>query len=491
MSQQQWWRDAVIYQIYPRSWADADGDGMGDLPGITARLPHLAELGVDAVWLSPFYTSPQNDAGYDVADYRDVDPRFGTLADSDAMVAARPRAGPAGDRRHRAEPLLQRPPVVPGGPGLRPGQCRAGALRVPRRQRRERRRGPQQLGQQLRRTGLGARDRGGRLPGQWYLHLFDVTQPDFDWTNPEVGDEMESVLRFWLDRGADGFRIDVAHGLVKVEGLPDAPVRDHMDMSAPTADFPMWDQPGVHDIYRRWRKVTDSYAVEGKDADRILCAEAWVQPSHALALYVRDDELHQSFNFSFLMSPWIATEMQRVIERVAARGRALHRTADLGPVQPRRRPARLAARLRPRPGPAPDGGHRRRRPPAGRGGRPASRSRGDDGDAGAARVRLHLPGRGAGPAGGDRASRRRARGPHVGEVRSHLPRTRRLPRPDAVGGRRTVVRVRPVGELVAAAAHGVRRARRRPSDRRRGLDPRALPDPAPAASRAPASGVGS
>ncbi len=150
-------------------------------------------------------------------------------------------------------------------------------------------------------------------PGQWYLHLFDTTQPDFDWTNPEVGDEMESVIRFWLDRGADGFRIDVAHGLVKVPGLPDAPENSHEMSVERTADLPMWDQPGVHEIYRRWRKVTDSYAVAGQDADRILCAEAWVWPTEALAQYVRPDELHQSFNFGFLVSPWIASALRTEI----------------------------------------------------------------------------------------------------------------------------------------------------------------------------------
>ena len=170
-----------------------------------------------------------------------------------------------------------------------------------------------------------------------------MTQPDFDWTNPEVADEMESVLRFWLDRGVDGFRIDVAHGLVKAEGLPDA-THSYAE-SKRTDDLPMWDQPGVHDIYRRWRKITDSYAVDGQDADRILCGEAWVEPLDALARYVRSDELHQSFNFAFLMAPWIAERDARGDHRVAGGGGVVRRTADLGALQPRRRPARLAARL--------------------------------------------------------------------------------------------------------------------------------------------------
>ncbi len=307
----EWWRHAVIYQIYPRSWADADGDGLGDLPGITARLSHLADLGVDAVWLSPFYPSPQHDAGYDVSDYRDVDPRFGTLADADALVA-------------RAHELGLRiiVDIVPNHSSsehpwfheaLASGKGSAARARY------------------LFRDGVG--DDGAEAPnnwdsvfggpawertedGQFYLHMFDVSQPDFDWTNPEVGDDMERTLRFWFDRGVDGFRIDVANGLVKQEGLPDvAPLRDGEDeLSRP---MPMWDQPGVHEVYRRWRRVGDSYAVAGEDADRIFCAEAWLDPE-ASAEYVRPDELQQCFNFGFLLTPWIAKDQRESITRSLA-----------------------------------------------------------------------------------------------------------------------------------------------------------------------------
>jgi alpha-glucosidase len=147
--------------------------------------------------------------------------------------------------------------------------------------------------------------------GEWYLHLFDTSQPDFNWNNPEVGDEMESVIRFWLDRGVDGFRIDVAHGLVKKDGLPDAPddLGFHTEI---THLMPMWDQDGVHDIYRRWRKVCEEYGDDG-DHDRILCGEAWVQPADRLARYIRDDELHQTFNFDFLMTPWLVDQLRTTI----------------------------------------------------------------------------------------------------------------------------------------------------------------------------------
>src|SRR4051794_28658152 len=306
-----WWRDAVIYQIYPRSWADANGDGMGDLPGITARLSQLVDLGVDAVWLSPFYTSPQHDAGYDVADYRDVDPRFGSLADADGLIG---RAHELGLRV-----LLD---IVPNHSSSEHPWFQEALAAEPGSAARARyvfRDGAGEHGDEPPNNWLSVFGGPGWTrvaeadgsPGQWYLHLFDVTQPDFDWTNPEVADEMESVLTFWLDRGVDGFRIDVAHGLGKAEGLPDAS-STHAEAER-TADLPMWDQPGVHDIYRRWRKLTDSYSVDGEDADRILCAEAWVLPADSLARYIRPDELHQSFNFGFLMTPWIAGELRAEI----------------------------------------------------------------------------------------------------------------------------------------------------------------------------------
>ncbi len=317
-----WWRDAVIYQVYPRSWADADGDGVGDLAGITARLQHLADLGVDALWLSPFYPSPQHDAGYDVSDYRDVDPLFGDLEAFDAMTT---RAHELGLRviidvvpNHSSEEHVWFQEALASPPGsrerarylFREGQGPDGDLPP---------------NNWVSRFGGPAWTRVTEpdgSPGQWYLHLFDTTQPDFDWTNDEVHDELEDVLRFWLDRGVDGFRIDVAHGLVKADGLPDTDLTLDENVDA-TSLAPMWDQPGVHDIYRRWRRLADSYAVAGEDADRILCAEAWVLPGEALARYVRHDELHQSFNFEYLMTPWLAGDQRATITRSLAQAEAV------------------------------------------------------------------------------------------------------------------------------------------------------------------------
>ena len=306
----EWWRSAVIYQIYPRSFADSDGDGVGDLPGVTSRLSHLADLGVDAVWLSPFYVSPMADAGYDVADYRDVDPVFGTLADADDLLAEAKRLS-----------LRVVVDLVPNHTSDEHEWFRAALTAGP---------GSPERTRYLFRDGRGEHGElppntwrsvfGGPAwtrvvepdgtPGQWYLHLFDAKQPDLDWTDPEVREEFHDVLRFWLERGVDGFRVDVAHGLVKADGLPDW---DHeqelLDGSDGTGQRPpMWDQDDVHDIYRGWRTVLDEY-----DGNRMLVAEAWVEPPDRLARYVRPDEMHQAFNFAYLTTPWQAPGLREAV----------------------------------------------------------------------------------------------------------------------------------------------------------------------------------
>lgn len=294
-----WWRTAVIYQIYPRSFADADGNGIGDLPGITARLEALQELGVDAVWLSPFFVSPQRDAGYDVADYRDVDPLFGTLADFDALLVRAHELG-----------LRVLVDLVPNHSSSDHPWFQA-ALAAPK--------GSPDRARYIFREGDGDAPPnnwksvfGGSMweridDGSWYLHIFDVTQPDFDWTNPEVRAMFEGVLRFWLDRGVDGFRIDVAHGLVKKHGLP-----DWTELAVPparTSDVPYWAQPGVHEIYRDWRRILESYP-----GDRALVGEAWVEPLTDLADWVRPDELQQTFNFRFIETAWDAAALKQVVD---------------------------------------------------------------------------------------------------------------------------------------------------------------------------------
>ncbi len=303
-----WWRSAVTYQIYVRSFADADGDGVGDLRGITGRLPYLRDLGVDAIWLTPFYTSPQHDHGYDVADYYDVDPLFGDLEAADQLLASAHELG-----------LKVIVDLVPNHTSSEHEWFRAALAAGPASPERAR---------YIFREGRGVD--GSEPPnnwrsvfggpawtrvddGQWYLHLFDTTQPDLDWRNPEVSDMFEDVLRFWLDRGVDGFRIDVAHGLFKEEDLRDQTgtlTAGHSGamVERTVDDEPMWDQPEVHDVYRRWRKVLDSY-----DGDRMAVAEAWTQTTESMVRFVRPDELHQTFNFGWLLADWSAQAFEDVI----------------------------------------------------------------------------------------------------------------------------------------------------------------------------------
>ncbi|WP_082748514.1 glycoside hydrolase family 13 protein [Nocardioides jensenii] len=309
MSAPPWWRHAACYQVYVRSFADSDGDGVGDLPGISSRLPYLSDLGVDALWITPFYRSPQHDHGYDVADYRDVDPLFGKLADVDELL----------EKAHDLD-IRVIVDLVPNHTSDQHEWFRAALAAPPDSPERAR---------YLFRDGSGDAPPnnwqsvfGGpawtRVPdGQWYLHLFDTTQPDLDWRNPEVAEMFDEVLRFWLDRGVDGFRVDVTHGLFKEATLPDqrlTPAERAARESAQimvhehTEHTPMWDQPEVHEVYRRWRTILDSY-----DGDRMAVGEAWTKDAESMARYIRPDELHQSFNFHWLSAPWSADAFAKVI----------------------------------------------------------------------------------------------------------------------------------------------------------------------------------
>ena len=302
-----WWRDAVTYQIYIRSFADSTGDGIGDVEGIRSRLPYLKKLGVDAIWITPWYPSPQHDHGYDVADYMDIEPEYGTLAQAENLIKESHEFG-----------IKLIVDIVPNHTSSDHKWFQAALKSAPNSIERNR---------YMFRDGKGA---GGDLPpnnweavfggpawkrvtesdgslGQWYLHLFAVEQPDLNWENPEVVAYFEAVLRFWLDRGVDGFRIDVAHGMFKEAGLPDIKKDPAAEMLG-TDHKPFWDQEGVHEIYRAWRKIFDSYP-----GDRMAVAEAWVSPASRIARYVRPDELQNSFNFEMLTTLWKADEIKKKI----------------------------------------------------------------------------------------------------------------------------------------------------------------------------------
>jgi alpha-glucosidase len=312
-----WWRSAVIYQVYIRSFADGNGDGLGDIAGLRSRLSYIADLGVDAIWINPWYPSPMADAGYDVSDYRAVEPHFGTLADAEALVR---EAHDLGLRvlldivpNHTSDQHPWFREALAAGPGS------------PERQRYLFRAGGGEDGGRPPndwRSAFGGHAwtrviEGDGRPGQWYLHLFAAEQPDVNWAHPEVGADFEETLRFWFQRGVDGFRIDVAHSLIKQEGLPDLAGRDGdsgSDAFGPDgAEHPHWDRTEVHEIYRRWRAIADSYP-----EPRVFVAEAWVDRPERLARYVRSDELHTAFNFDFLRAPWLASKLRSTIDATLA-----------------------------------------------------------------------------------------------------------------------------------------------------------------------------
>ncbi|MFZ9042655.1 MAG: alpha-amylase family glycosyl hydrolase [Ilumatobacteraceae bacterium] len=310
-----WWRRGAVYQVYPRSFADADGDGTGDVEGIRSRLGYLRDLGVDAIWISPWYPSPLDDGGYDVADYRDINPMFGTLADAQRLI----------DDAH-AHDIRVIVDLVPNHTSSEHPWFRAALAADP---------GSPARARYVFRDGRG--DDGAEPPtnwssvfggpawtrtpdGSWYLHLFDSSQPDLDWENEEVRAEFDDIFRFWLDRGVDGFRIDVAHGMVKDQAFPDLDTGEQILESSNRRDHPHWDRPGVHDINRRWRAVLDA---SGRDV--MMVAEAWVHPE-SLPDYLRPDEYHQSFNFDFLTTPWSRHEATDAIDRAITAANAVGST---------------------------------------------------------------------------------------------------------------------------------------------------------------------
>lgn len=311
-----WWKEAVFYQIYPRSFFDSNGDGEGDLRGISEHLDYVQALGVDGIWLSPFYSSPNKDGGYDVANPRDVDPRHGTLNDAKVLF----------DRAHELG-LKILVDIIPNHFSSDHVWFQA-ALTAPK--------GSQERSRFHFHDGKDAQTPpnnwislfGGPAwtqvaDGQWYLHLFDSSQPDLNWENGDVKEDFEKTIRFWIDLGVDGFRIDVAHGLVKEnilqdhfdpQGLSNALRLDvEMDDSVRNellATVPYFDRDGVHEIYREWRKIFDSY-----NREIMAVAEAWVHPPERAILYVRPDELQQIFNFDLLVAPFDDEAIFTCIER--------------------------------------------------------------------------------------------------------------------------------------------------------------------------------
>jgi alpha-glucosidase len=298
-----WWRQSVVYQIYPRSFADADSNGIGDLQGIASRVPYLVSLGVDAVWLSPFYPSALADGGYDVDDYRDVHPEIGSLDDFDSMVRELHDAG-----------IRVIVDIVPNHTSSRHEWFRE-ALVSPK--------GSAARERYVFRDGTGP---GGEQPpsdwesvfggsawepagdGQWYLHLFAKEQPDLNWDHPGVRADFRQTLRFWADRGVDGFRVDVAHGLSKNLDQPFVP-QGQLAQSEQVLDgsHPFWDRDEVHQIYAEWRSIFNEYS-----PPRTAVAEVWVHSS-LRARYASRDGLGQAFNFDLVLADFDPAEFRRII----------------------------------------------------------------------------------------------------------------------------------------------------------------------------------
>jgi alpha-glucosidase len=293
-----WWREAVIYQVYTRSFADANGDGIGDLAGVRDRLPYLRDLGVDGLWFNPWYPSPGADNGYDISDYRSIDPAFGTLPEAEGLIADARALGirtivdvvpnHVSDQHPWFQAALASKPGSPERARFwfRPGSGPNGES-------------PPNQWQSI----FGGNAWTRVADGEWYLHLFAPEQPDLNWTHPDVWEEHENVLRFWFDRGAAGVRIDSAALLMK-----DPELRDERSDDAP-GEHPFTDRDETHDVYRRWRSVADSY-----EEPRVLVGEIWLPDADRLARYLRPDELHTAFNFDFLGCPWEADRIRSSID---------------------------------------------------------------------------------------------------------------------------------------------------------------------------------
>ena len=303
-SSQSWWRNAVVYQVYLRSFADGNGDGTGDIAGLRSRLPYIRSLGVDAIWINPWYVSPLHDGGYDVADYRSIDPRFGTMEEAIDLIAEADRLG--------LRVLLD---LVPNHTSSEHVWFQEALASPPGSEARTRYhfrsgRGPDGALPPTDWTSVFGGPTWTRVAdGDWYLHLFDSSQPDLNWTNQEVRAEFLDILRFWLDRGASGFRVDVANGLDKDPNYPDIGEVDKTKR-VPGGDFhPYSDRDLLHEIVREWRAVVDEYP------NTILVAEAWVESWERLARYLRQDEYHQAFDFEFMESPWDEESMRSAITK--------------------------------------------------------------------------------------------------------------------------------------------------------------------------------
>jgi len=301
-----WWTNAIFYQVYPRSFADSNGDGVGDLEGVVAHLDHLSALGVDAIWLNPVMVSPMADHGYDVADPRDVDPLFGGLGALERLIA-----------EAHARGIRVTMDLVPNHSSSAHVWFKAALSAAP---------GSAERQRYIFRDGLGPD--GGTPPnnwvsvfggpawsrvadGQWYMHLFDAEQPDLNWDNPEVFEDLEKTLRFWLDRGVDGFRIDVAHGMAKPPGLPDMTNPDAEMLTLDDED-PRFNHEGVHDIHRSIRSVLNDYP------HAVTIGEIWVFDNEDFAKYLRPDELHMGFNFRLVRAEFDPTSIREAIENALA-----------------------------------------------------------------------------------------------------------------------------------------------------------------------------